>query len=81
VLNSKLREKLFDADRPAEAQLADPYALLAAIQRLRQDVTRESEELSRKWQPAIQRRSFLPSMENLAAYLALQRQDRLESTL
>jgi pyruvate kinase len=61
--------------KPDEAQFADPYALLATLQRLRQDVAGESEELCGKWQSAIQRRSFLQSMENLAAYLALRRRD------
>ena len=75
MLNSEQREKLFAAGEQVDAQLTDPHALLAALQRLRQEVTQESEELYRQWRPAIQRRSFLLSGQNLAAYLALRQRD------
>jgi pyruvate kinase len=75
MLNSEQREKLFAAGEQVDAQLTDPHALLAAMQHLRQEVTQESEELYRQWRPAIQRRSFLLSGQNLAAYLALRQRD------
>jgi len=53
VLNNEQKEKPFGAGEQVTAQLTDPHALLAAMQHLRQEVTRESEELYRQWRPHV----------------------------
>src|SRR5215468_8934660 len=75
MLNREKRETGFTSDSEDVAQLTDPHALLAAMQRLRQEVAQEGEELYGQWRPDVQRRSFLLSGQNLAAYLALRRRD------
>ena len=75
MLDREKKEKPFSAGSQSNAQLTDPHALLAAMQQLRQEVARESDELYRQWQPSIQRRSFSLSGQNLAAYLALRQRD------
>jgi pyruvate kinase len=75
MLNRERSEQLFAHSEYSDAQLTDPRVLLAAMRQLHQEVTRESEELYRQWRPSIQRRSFLLSGHNLAAYLALRQRD------
>jgi pyruvate kinase len=58
-----------------DSTLADPCRLLAELQELRQQVASEADAAFAQWRPLIQRRSFLPSALNLAAYLALRRRD------
>jgi len=73
VLNHE--QEAFVAGEYIDEQLTDPHVLLAATQRLRQDVAQESDELYEQWRPYIQRRSFLLSGQNLAAYLSLRQRD------
>jgi pyruvate kinase len=63
------------ANEHGDEQLTDPHVLLAAMQQLRQEVAQEGDELYGQWRPSIQRRSFLLSGHNLAAYLALRQRD------
>ena len=47
MLNRERSEQLFAHSEYSDAQLTDPRVLLAAMRQLRQEVTRESEELYR----------------------------------
>jgi hypothetical protein len=49
------------------------HELLSAVSTLRDDVLAESEELYNSWQSRIERHAFVPSAQNLAAYLALEK--------
>jgi pyruvate kinase len=49
--------------------------LLANLEQLREDVDEVSETLLQAWRPCIERSEFLPSAANLAAYIALRRND------
>jgi pyruvate kinase len=51
------------------------HELLSTVSALRDDVHAESEELYNTWQSRIERSAFVPSAQNLAAYLALRRRD------
>lgn len=53
----------------------DPQALLNALVELREDVQRRATKTVDGWRPWIAREEFLPSAQNLAAYLALRRYD------
>jgi pyruvate kinase len=64
-----------DVEESVNEQFNDPKDLLAALQSLRRDVERESSEVADLWRKNIQRESFWPSSQNLAAYLALRRRD------
>lgn len=75
MLDRERSEQPFAANEHGDAQVIDPHVLLAAMQRLRQEVAQEGDELYRQWCPFIQRRSFLLSGQNLAAYLALRQRD------
>ena len=47
------------------------HELLSTVTALRDDILAESEELYNGWQSRIERHAFVPSAQNLAAYLAL----------
>jgi pyruvate kinase len=51
------------------------HELLSTVSALRDDILAESEELYHSWQSRIERSAFVPSAQNLAAYLALRRRD------
>src|SRR5262245_26989681 len=51
------------------------HELLSTVSALRNDILAESEELFHSWQARIGRREFVPSAQNLAAYLALRCRD------
>ena len=51
------------------------HELLSTVSALRDDILAESEELYNSWQSRIERSEFVPSAQNLAAYLALRRRD------
>ena len=51
------------------------HELLSTVSALRDDILAESEELYHSWQSRIERSVFVPSAQNLAAYLALRRRD------
>ena len=53
------------------------HELLSTVSALRDDILAESEELYHSWQSRIERSAFVPSAQNLAAYLALRRRDLL----
>ena len=55
--------------------------VLQQLRQLRGAVRLEAAEQLREWQPRIERRSFLLSARNLAAYLALRRRDLRELQL
>ncbi len=55
--------------------LSDPRSLLTIMHQLRQDITREAEQQYKLWEPEIQQPSFVPSAQNLAAYLSLRKRD------
>src|SRR5215471_353926 len=58
-----------------EASVPALHALLSTVSALRNDVLAESEELYDSWHARIERSAFVPSAQNLAAYLALRRRD------
>lgn len=58
-----------------------PGLLLEELQRLRDAVQDEAAQQLEDWRPRIERRSFLLSARNLAAYLALRRRDLRELQL
>ena len=49
------------------------HELLSTVSALRDDILAESEELYNSWQSRIERHAFVPSAQNLAAYLALEK--------
>src|SRR5262245_48357690 len=51
------------------------HELLSTVSALRNDILAESEELYHSWSSRIGRPAFVPSAQNLAAYLALRRRD------
>jgi len=51
------------------------YELLSTVRALRDDILVESEEVYHSWHSRIERSAFVPSAQNLAAYLALRRRD------
>jgi pyruvate kinase len=51
------------------------HALLGDLKRLREQVCFEGQHTFARWQPTIERRSFLISSQNLAHYLALRQRD------
>jgi pyruvate kinase len=55
--------------------LADPATLLETMQKLRQIVLQEGQDISNPWRSRIQRPVFLHSGLNLAHYIALRRYD------
>src|SRR5262245_53572445 len=61
-----------DTQRASAPALHD---LLSTVSALRDDILAESEELYDSWQSRIERPEFIPSAQNLAAYLALRRRD------
>ena len=63
---------LHDTPRASAPELHD---LLSTVRALRHDIVAESEELSHSWHVRIGRPAFVPSAQNLAAYLALRRRD------
>jgi pyruvate kinase len=63
---------LHDTQRASAPAL---HELLSTVSVLRDDILAESEELYNSWQSRIERSEFVPSAQNLAAYLALRRRD------
>lgn len=59
-------------------ELTEPKTLLNTLQRLRQEVIHEGEEIFSRWQPSLERQAFVNSASNLAYYLALRRHDLRE---
>jgi pyruvate kinase len=55
--------------------LSDPQVLLSALQRLRQSVYREGQQIFQRWQSLIERKTFWDSCLNLCYYLALRQHD------
>jgi pyruvate kinase len=51
------------------------HELLSTVSALRDDIVVESEALHNTWEARIERSAFVPSAQNLAAYLALRRRD------
>ncbi len=68
-------ESLSENQNPFPSQLTQPKALLNHLQRLRQTIIHEGEATFSRWQPLIERQTFVNSSINLAYYLALRRQD------
>lgn len=56
-------------------ELVEPQTLLNTLQKLRQEVIHEGEEIFQRWQPSLERQAFVNSALNLAYYLALRRHD------
>ncbi|GET39446.1 pyruvate kinase [Microseira wollei NIES-4236] len=56
-------------------KLSNPQTLLIALQKLRQSVMREGQEIFSQWRSLIHRPVFKSSALNLAYYLALRRHD------
>ncbi len=67
-----------DVDR---YRAGDARALLLALEELRSAVQEEAAQQLDEWRPRIERRSFVLSAHNLAAYLALRRRDLRELQL
>jgi pyruvate kinase len=59
----------------SQVDLSDPQILLNTLQRLRQLVVQEGDEIFNQWRSQIHRSSFLRSALNLAHYLALRQHD------
>jgi hypothetical protein len=59
--------------RHSDIELSDPQTLLAALQRLGDDISQEGQALFARWRPTIRRRAFLNSGLTLASYLKLRR--------
>ncbi len=57
------------------APTAELAPLLQELQGLRSAVAREQREIMKAWRPYICERSYLPSANNLAAYIAMRRRD------
>jgi len=55
--------------------LANPCVLLETLQKLRQIVVREGQDIFDPWRSRLQRQAFLSSGLNLAHYMALRRRD------
>jgi pyruvate kinase len=55
--------------------LSDPQVLLSTLQRLRQSVHREGQQIFQRWQALIERKTFWDSCLNLSYYLALRQHD------
>ncbi len=55
--------------------LKNPEVLLATLQKLRQSIYQQGEEIFQRWEPLIKRPSFRKSAQNLAYYLALRGHD------
>lgn len=55
--------------------LSDPQVLLSALQRLRQSVYKEGQQIFQRWQSLIERKTFWDSCLNLSYYLALRQHD------
>jgi len=55
--------------------LSNPCRLLDTLQKLRQVVVQEGEDIFKQWRSQIQRQTFLSSGLNLAHYMALRRHD------
>lgn len=58
-----------------QSELIEPQTLLVTLQRLRQTVIHEGEEIFSRWQSSIERQAFVNSALNLAYYLALRKHD------
>jgi pyruvate kinase len=56
------------------AQAAQPD-LVDSLLELREDIAREAQATIARWRPRLKRAGFLPSAQNLAAYLAFRRRD------
>src|SRR5215510_6751908 len=58
-----------------QAMASALHEVLSTVSALRDDMRAESEELFHSWHARIGRHAFVPSAQNLAAYLALRRRD------
>ena len=58
-----------------QPELTEPQTLLNTLQRLRQIVIYEGEEIVSQWQSSLERQAFVNSALNLAYYLALRKHD------
>ena len=58
-----------------QPELTEPQTLLNTLQKLRQAVIHEGEEMFSRWQSSLERQAFANSALNLAYYLALRRHD------
>ncbi len=58
-----------------QSELTEPQTLLNNLQKLRQAVIQEGEEIFRRWQSSLERQAFTNSALNLSYYLALRRHD------
>lgn len=74
ISNLEPEQTEYDFDYSA-LDLADPDTLLATMQKLRQIVLQEGEDIVKPWRSSIQRPVFLHSGLNLAHYIALRRHD------
>ncbi len=74
-LAEKLRQQKEDSFDSSTLDLSNPQVLLETLQKLRQMVIKEGEDIFELWRSRIQRQVFLNSGLNLAHYLALRRHD------
>lgn len=72
TLEHNQQEDIFDY---STLDLSDPCRLLDTLQKLRQVVIREGEDIFKQWRSRIQRQAFLSSGLNFAHYMALRRHD------
>lgn len=76
-----MTELLSETAGRSETELDEARELLAGLELLRAEVGAEAAAQLEIWRPRIERRSFLLSAHNLAAYLALRRRDLRELQL
>ncbi len=74
-LAEKLHQQKEDTFDSSTLDLANPQVLLETLQKLRQMVIKEGEDIFLPWRSHIQREVFLNSGLNLAHYMALRRHD------
>ena len=72
TLERNQEENIFDY---STLDLSDPCTLLETMQKLRQIVVQEGQDLFNQWRSRIQRQAFFNSGLNLAHYMALRRHD------
>ena len=71
----KLGERVADTLDYSTLDLSNPSVLLETLQKLRQIVVQEGQDIFKPWRSRIQREVFLGSGLNLAHYMALRRHD------
>ena len=70
--------ELPDIQAPSNASADAAHKLLGTLSDLRVEMVRDAEKILAEWRPGVSRKDFLPSVENLADYLAFRKHDLRE---